>query len=107
MDIKGKLLKIEQKTEGVSKAGKAWTKQEFLIETIETYPKKIYMETMKEPAIETLSKSKIGDTVTCGINIESREFNGRWYSSISAWKIFREGASSSGNNQDQDPEMPF
>lgn len=31
-----------------------------------------------------------GDDLMISINIESREFNGRWYTDVRAWKIQRE-----------------
>ncbi len=46
LDITGKILQIMPPTSGTSKAGKDWVKQEFVIETQETYPKKVCISLM-------------------------------------------------------------
>ena len=34
-----------------------------------------------------------GETVQVSIDLESREYNGRWYTDVKAWKVSRDGAS--------------
>jgi hypothetical protein len=60
LDITGKIIQIMPSTNGVSKAGKEWTKQEFVIETQEQYPRKGMMSVMgdNEPSFNG------GDTST-------------------------------------------
>ena len=52
LELTGKILQIMPETGGVSKAGKEWKKQEFLIETIETYPKKVFLSMMGDKTNE-------------------------------------------------------
>jgi len=86
MEIQGTLKQILPLESGESKSGKAWQKQTIVVETAETYPKLIAIE-VSEKAISRLQDYQIGHTITCSINIESREYNGRWFTSIKCWKI--------------------
>lgn len=68
---------------GVGKSsGKAWQKQDFVIETIEQYPRLIAVSAFGR-VIDQLPKH-LGVEVEVDIDIESREHNGRWFSSINA-----------------------
>ena len=86
MEIQGVLKQILKTESGTSKSGKDWQKQTIIVETQETYPKLIAVE-VSEKAISRLQDYQIGHTITCSINIESREYNGRWFTSVKAWKI--------------------
>ena len=86
MEIQGVLKQILPLESGETKSGKAWQKQTIIVETQETYPKLIAVE-VNEKAISRLQDYQIGHTITCSINIESREYNGRWFTSIKCWKI--------------------
>jgi hypothetical protein len=102
LEITGKIIQKLNKTEGISKAGKAWSKQEFVIETQETYPKKVMISTMNEKVNE-LDRFNVGDTITASLNLESREYNGRWYTDARAWRIQGQG---SGTSSEADPFHP-
>jgi hypothetical protein len=86
MEIQGVLKQILPLESGETKSGKSWQKQTIIVETQETYPKLIAVE-VSEKAISRLQDYQIGHTITCSINIESREYNGRWFTSIKCWKI--------------------
>jgi hypothetical protein len=86
MEIQAILKQILPLEIGETKSGKAWQKQTIIIETAETYPKLIAVE-VSEKAISRLQDYSIGHTITCSINIESREYNGKWFTSVRAWKI--------------------
>jgi hypothetical protein len=86
MEIQAILKQILPLESGETKSGKAWQKQTIVVETAETYPKLIAIE-VSEKAISRLQDYQIGHTITCSINIESREYNGRWFTSIKCWKI--------------------
>jgi hypothetical protein len=103
LDITGKIVQKMNKTEGISKAGKAWSKQEFVIETQETYPRKVMISTMNEK-VNDLERFNVGDLITASLNIESREYNGRWYTDARACKIQGQGAG--GGTTDPDPFHP-
>lgn len=86
MEIQGTLKQILPIESGESKLGKTWQKQTIIIETADAYPKQIAVE-VSEKALSRLQDYSEGMTITCSINIESREYNGWWFTSVKAWKI--------------------
>ncbi|HKJ78768.1 MAG TPA: DUF3127 domain-containing protein [Prolixibacteraceae bacterium] len=86
LQVKGKIQQILKAESGVSRAGKEWQKQEFVIETEEQFPRKVCFTLFndKTSLINNLSE---GEEVEVSFNLESREFNGKWYHNINAWKI--------------------
>jgi len=94
MDVKGTLVQILKLEEGVSKTGKEWKKQDFVIETNEQYPKKVCFTLFGEK-VSLIDGITEGSEVEVFFNLESRDFNGKWYHNINAWKINAEQASAS------------
>ena len=87
MEISGKIIQVLPEQGGVSKtSGKEWKLQAYVLETQEQYPRKVYFEVFGEDRIKA-NPCQLDDIVTVSFDIESREFNGRWYTSIRAWKI--------------------
>lgn len=84
MEIKGKIILALPEMTGVSKQGNNWKKREYVLETQETYPKKVHFDFFGERADQY--PLNVGDEVTLSFDIESREYNGRWYTSIRGWK---------------------
>jgi hypothetical protein len=87
MNISGKLLQVSDIENGTSKAGKDYVKCLAIIETTEAYPKKIAVELGKMELIDQVTKKSLGGEISFEVNLESREFNGKWYNSIKAWKV--------------------
>lgn len=85
MTISGKVIEILKTESGESKNG-SWQKGGFVIETESQYPKKIAISTWGN-VVNYSSKLKKGEKVTVHIDIESREYNDRWYTDVKAWKI--------------------
>lgn len=96
MEITGKLVAILEPITGTSAKGN-WKKVPFVIETAEQYPKKVAMQSFKEEPIAFIESAKVGQVITAHINIESREYQGRWYTDILAWKIQGAEAASAGS----------
>jgi hypothetical protein len=86
MELQGTLKQILPIESGESKSGKTWQKQTIIIETADAYPKQIAVE-VSEKALSRLQDYSEGMTITCSINIESREYNGKWFTAVRAWKI--------------------
>lgn len=85
MEITGKVIIDLGETNGVSKAGNAWKKHEWVLETIgDQYPKKVKFHFFGARADE--NQLVVGQDYTISYDIESREFNGRWYTDIAAYK---------------------
>jgi len=87
---------------GVSSRGE-WRKQEFIIETQEQYPKKVCISCWGDK-IDELEQIQEGESIKVSINIESREYNGRWYTDIKAWRI--EKNSNGQGNASPEPTAP-
>lgn len=101
MDISGTVVAILPLQNGQGKSGNAWKKQEFIIETQGQYPKKVCLSLWGEKVDE--NRVTIGDKVTVSFNLESREYNNRWYTEARAWKISRQG---SGSGSGEAPPPP-
>ncbi len=81
MEIKGKIILALPEISGTSKAsGNPWKKREYVLETQETYPKKVHFDFFGEKADQF--PLSVGDDITLSFDIESREYQGRWYTSI-------------------------
>ncbi len=88
MEISGTILSILPEQQGEGRNG-PWRKQDFIIETQGQYPRKVCISVWGDK-IDQFSL-KEGEYITASINIESREFNGRWYTDVKAWKVDKEG----------------
>ena len=92
MTIEGKIIQVLPLQVGVSKtSGKEWALQAYVLETKEQYPKKVHFEVFGEDRIKA-NPCGVDDIVSVDFDIESREFNGRWYTSIRAWRIVKQDA---------------
>lgn len=89
LEIKCKLVTKLQVQNGSSARG-PWSKQDFVVETVETYPKKICMNVWGADKVTELGGFNPGEMLNVSINIESREFQGRWYTDVRAWRIQRD-----------------
>lgn len=70
-----------------------WVKQDFLVETQGEYPKTICMSAWGDQ-VKTIQGIQPGTSIKASIRIESREYNGRWYTDVRPWRIVSEGAAS-------------
>jgi hypothetical protein len=98
MEIAGTIVALLPLQTGQGKNG-VWKKQEFIMETPGQFPKKVCLSLWGEKVDE--NRISVGDKVTASINIESREYNGRWYTDVRAWKIAK--GSNSGQSQEAPP----
>lgn len=88
LEITGRLIKKLPQQTGTSTKGE-WKKQEFVIETQESFPRKICMNVWGAEKVDELAGYGEGENLKVSVNIESREFNQRWYTDVRAWKIER------------------
>ncbi|MDY6106342.1 MAG: DUF3127 domain-containing protein [Candidatus Limisoma sp.] len=84
MEVVGKIILKLPLQSGVSQAGNNWKKQEYVLETEDSYPKKVHFDFFGDKADQF--PLNVGDRVRLSFDIESREYNGRWYTSIRGWK---------------------
>lgn len=85
LEISGRLPKVLPEQRGSGRNGE-WVKQDFVIETTEQYPKKVCLSAWGDKVAD-LSRTNVGDMLTVSFNVESREYNERWYTDIRAWRI--------------------
>ncbi len=87
MTITGTIKQILPEQSGVSKAGKSWRRRDQILDITENpqYPKLLCFALMND-RIDAASIAE-GQRVTIDCDIDSREYNGRWYTSVTAWKV--------------------
>ena len=88
MEITGKIIQVLPEVGGVSKAGNEWKKQEYVLETHDQYPKKVCFQIFGADKIAQAAIQP-GEELTVSFDIDSREYQGRWFTSINAWKVDR------------------
>lgn len=88
MELSGKIIAVLPAREGVSKAGNPWKTQEYVLETHDQYPRKMCFNIFGADKI-TQFDIKIGEEVTVSFDIDCREWQGRWFNDIRAWKVER------------------
>ena len=86
MEVVGKIIQVLPAQEGIGKNGNPWKVQPYVLETLDQYPRKVHFEVFGEDRIKQ-NPCDVDQLVTVSFDIESREFNGRWYTSIRAWRI--------------------
>ena len=91
MELTGKIIAVLQERGGVSKAGNEWKIQEYVLETMEQYPRKMMFNVFGADRIAQFN-IQMGETLTVSFDIDSREYNGRWYTDVRAWRIEPAGA---------------
>jgi hypothetical protein len=105
MELKGKVLQLLPLQTGMGKKGQ-WKKQEFIVETQSQYPKKVCLSAWGDK-IDQFNVAE-GDLVNISVDLESREYNGRWYTEARAWKLEKSGNSGNGNGVVNPPgDEPF
>ena len=85
MEFQGIVKQVLPLESGVSKSGNQWSKASvvFDVTTNPQYPKLVKVSNMKKA--DVFAKLAPGTKVNLKVEIESREYNGRWYTEVSAW----------------------
>jgi len=90
MQVTGKITKVLDIQSGTSKAGKEWEKVSFLIETEDEYNNLYCFDIFGSEKVDKFTKyNKIGDDVDVEFNVKCNEWNGKYFTSLDAWKIFK------------------
>lgn len=88
MKIQGIIVLKSQVITGVSQQGNQWQKQEVVIQTQETYPKKVCLTCFNQ-TVNDIALINVGEYIEASIAIESREYNGRWYTDVKCFGMGR------------------
>ena len=84
MQLTAKLIQLLSIQTGTGKNGE-WKKQDIIVETDGQYPKKVCISIWGDKINE--QQLVVGNSLTIDFDIESREFSGRWYTDLKAWKV--------------------
>ncbi len=90
MEFEGVVYKVLEPVKGTSARGE-WTKQEVVFELPGEFSRKVCVSFWGDKAQDAASLKK-GETVSVSVNIESREYNGRWFTEVRAWRVVRKSA---------------
>lgn len=85
----GKIIVALPEVSGTSRAGNVWKKRNYVLETMDSYPTKIYFEFFGDRADN--NPLSVGDVVNLYFDIESHEYNERWYTSIRGLRAEKTG----------------
>ena len=87
MEIIGKAIAALPVKSGVSqRTGEQWQSREYVIETQEQYPKKMCFEVFGTDKLKEFN-IRNNDLIKVHFDITAREYNGKWYNSVRAWKL--------------------
>ena len=90
MEFKGLVYKVLPVVKGQGARGE-WVKQEVVFEQPDEFNRKLVVGFWGDKA-QDAAALKPGEMVEVAVNLESREYNGRWYNDIRAWKVERGAA---------------
>ncbi|MFN8309275.1 MAG: DUF3127 domain-containing protein [Chitinophagales bacterium] len=85
MEISGKLFTVLPEVSGEGKNGR-WVKCDFVLETQEKYPKKVCLTAWSDQ-VELVKSLPIASDMKVQFDVDSREYNGKWYTNLKAWRI--------------------
>ncbi|MFT3902146.1 MAG: DUF3127 domain-containing protein [Niabella sp.] len=100
MEITGTLVQLLPLQKGTGRNGE-WKKQDIIIETQSQYPKKVCISIWGDKINESVLQ--VGKSLNISFDVESREYNGRWYTDVKAWKIEPAGGSAQSQSYNDEP----
>jgi len=102
MEITGTIKLIEE----TQTFDSGFTKRGFVVTTDDDYPQDLYMEFVKDK-VSILDEYSAGNNVTVDINLRGREYNGKYYVNITAWKIKNMGEVTVVKKKDKEAEANY
>ena len=101
LEITAKLISLASVQTGEGKNGQPWIRQDFIVETEEQYPKKVCISAWGDSS-KVIQAIKLQSLIKVSFSMESREFNGKWYTSVRALRI---DVLNGGSNEGGQPSM--
>lgn len=90
MKVTGVITKVLDLQTGTSKDGSEWKKQGFLVQTKEQYNNLYCFELFGAEKVDNFLKyNKVNDSVDVEFNVQTNEWQGKYYTSLQAWKVFK------------------
>lgn len=96
MEFEGTVVSVLPVVKGTSARGE-WMKQEVIFDQPGEFNRKVCVGFWGDKAQEA-GTLRPGEVVAVSANVESREYNGRWFTEVRAWRIVRKAA--------QQPQQP-
>ena len=109
-ETSGKLEKFLPVESGTSKAGKEWKKQSFIVKTEDEYNNTYCFEVFGDEKVEQFVKfNRVGQNVDVDFNVKTNEWKGKYFTSLSAWKIFKAEVEETAPEvaQNEEDDLPF
>lgn len=98
-----KITKILPVEEGKTKAGKSWSKLTFVGETDQEYNNLYAFELFQGEGKDNVEKfkqyNKEGSVVNVEFNVQCREYNEKYYTTLSAWNVRSAEQSTNGSSE--------
>lgn len=102
MQLTAKLVQILPLQTGTGRNGE-WKKQDIIVETDGQYPKKICISIWGDKI--NASQLVVGNVLKIDFDVESREYNSRWYTDVKAWRVEAVGAGNTGSDDIPPPDF--
>lgn len=110
-EVTGELKEFLEVQSGTAKSGNEWKKQSFIVKTEDEYNNTYCFEVFGEEKVENLTKyQKQGDQVKVTFNVNTNEWQGKYFTSLSAWRIEKVGGEDKPQesvNEEEDTGLPF
>ena len=89
MEIVGKIIQVLEPRRGTSaRTGSEWICGQYVLETEDQYPKKVFFEVFGDDRLKQFN-IQLGERLEVSIDIDAREYNGRWFNSVRAFRVNR------------------
>tara|TARA_B110001450_G_C17466641_1_gene418489 strand:- start:147 stop:482 length:336 start_codon:yes stop_codon:yes gene_type:complete len=111
MEIIGTIKSKQAIESGTSKAGKEWKKQSIVLDMNKDWNSDVCISFFGADKLALVDGFEVGTDVRVGVNVSSREFNGKFYHNIDGWRIDPVDAPKSAvvevGGEQQDGDLPF
>jgi hypothetical protein len=89
MEITGKIIAVLEPRRGTSsRTGSEWVCGQYVLETMDQYPRKLFFEVFGADRIQQFN-IQLGEVMTVSFDIDAREYQGRWFNGVRAFRVDR------------------
>ena len=89
MEITGKIIAVLEPRKGTSsRTGSEWICGQYVLETMDQYPRKLFFEVFGADRMQQFN-IQLGEIMTVSFDIDAREYQGRWYNGVRAFRVDR------------------
>ena len=112
LEVVGKIEKVLEAKKGTSKkSGEEWISQEFVVKTGDKYNNLYCFNIFGQEKVDNFAKyNKVGDAVKVSFNVSTNEWQGKYFTSLQAWSVFKETGEANGEESvasDAVDDLPF